>query len=160
MQRIYIPNKRIATLGSAHFIKVDATNQNRTLGGAVFRLYKLNAETGIYEVLLQNLVSQADGRLTINQLEQGRYMLEECNAPSGYMLENARVCFSIMTDASGNATSTDTILLLNRPVGKNCCYCFRCNCTCFCNCFCEKTCFRCCESLRVTQFFNKPQGFS
>ena len=129
MKRIYITNKKKSTLGSAYFTKVDASNQSIKLRGAVFNLYMLKERKCCYEECLLGLVTKDDGTLTINQLAVGKYMLAECKAPNGYMLEDTKVFFCIKQDEAGEAIDTKNIMILNNPKSKECC-CERCYCDC------------------------------
>ena len=73
-------------LGSVEIIKVDESDQNIRLEGAVFDLYKLNAVSGQYDLIRTSLVSGSNGSIILSDLSPGNYKLVETQAPSGYRL--------------------------------------------------------------------------
>ncbi|MBU5338770.1 LPXTG cell wall anchor domain-containing protein [Enterococcus faecalis] len=68
---------------------------NEMLAGARFRL--LNFEG---KIIKDDLVTNEDGVLTIDGLKVGNYQLIEMQAPTGYILDNAAINFTINKDSS------------------------------------------------------------
>ena len=71
------------------------------LPGAVFKLYKVvkdtSSQTGseISVDTKREFISNDKGQFTINQLGEGKYELQEINAPIGYVLLNEKISFTI-----------------------------------------------------------------
>lgn len=78
--------------GNAEFIKTDA--EGKPLEDAHFTLY--NGE----EVVSDNLVSDENGRVVLEQLSPGQYVLKETKPLDGYILNTETIAFEI--DESNN----------------------------------------------------------
>jgi uncharacterized surface anchored protein len=68
----------------------EAEQSGSRLSGAVFGVYR-----SLDEKRFADLTTNADGEASL-ALEQGEYYLRELKAPYGYLLEQARICFTIM----------------------------------------------------------------
>ncbi|MDI9498715.1 MAG: leucine-rich repeat protein [Bacillota bacterium] len=81
-QSIYFPNARKTVDGAVVVTKVDT--EGAPLQDAVFSLAMLNKATSTFEVLYE-ANSDADGRVTWDELEPGSYEIREVAAPVGYI---------------------------------------------------------------------------
>ncbi|MBC1921513.1 SpaA isopeptide-forming pilin-related protein [Listeria grayi] len=89
--------------GSVQLTKVDSQDAAKTLQGAEFKLVDNDGKT-----LRENLTTNADGILKINDLALGSYSLVETKAPTGYILDDSPVKFTITAD------NYDTTIDLNK----------------------------------------------
>jgi len=114
---IYIENE--LAKGSIAFIKVDSQNQDITLAGAVFALYRLNVGTGEYELIQAGLITGANGTLIISDLLPGSYKLVETQAPPGYYLDpnNNTTFFTVTLDENGEVIEEQPIYIGNTLLG-------------------------------------------
>ncbi|MEK5495092.1 SpaA isopeptide-forming pilin-related protein [Paenibacillus sp. FSL R7-0297] len=80
-QLVLSPIANIETIGSIKFVKVDATDGNKKLEGAVFKL------TNSSKVVVGTKTTNANGEIVFDNLKVGVYTLEETAAPAGYDLE-------------------------------------------------------------------------
>uniref|UniRef100_UPI0022E86527 SpaA isopeptide-forming pilin-related protein n=1 Tax=Lactococcus lactis TaxID=1358 RepID=UPI0022E86527 len=76
--------------GSAELIKHDS--QGQALKGAVFKVIDSKGKS-----IKENLVSDKDGKVLIENLAPGDYSFVETKAPSGYILNTSKVDFTIST---------------------------------------------------------------
>lgn len=76
-------------LGSVTLTKTD-DKSGTALQGAIFELQDKDGT-----VLQSNLTTDADGKLTVDDLEPGDYQLVETQAPDGYELDSTPVTFTI-----------------------------------------------------------------
>ncbi|WP_290139895.1 SpaH/EbpB family LPXTG-anchored major pilin [uncultured Dubosiella sp.] len=93
----------------------DLNGTHEALAGAIFKLYdannqevKVKGENGVYVVssdpdenTVTELVSNAQGKITVSGLDAGTYTLKETKAPDGYTLSYDTVDFTI---AAGDNT--------------------------------------------------------
>ncbi|MFC0493359.1 SpaA isopeptide-forming pilin-related protein [Listeria grayi] len=79
--------------GSVQLTKVDSQDAAKTLQGAEFKLVDNDGKT-----LRENLTTNADGILKVNDLALGSYSLVETKAPTGYILDDSPVKFTITAD--------------------------------------------------------------
>ncbi|MBP3040219.1 LPXTG cell wall anchor domain-containing protein, partial [Bacillaceae bacterium Marseille-Q3522] len=79
------------TPGSVELTKVDKDNRDLTLEGAVFALQDSEGNT-----LQEGLVTNAEGKLVINDLKPGNYQLVETAAPEYYELDSTPIEFTIV----------------------------------------------------------------
>ncbi|MGY3704940.1 SpaA isopeptide-forming pilin-related protein, partial [Vagococcus martis] len=84
---ITITNKIVT--GGVELIKT-APDKNKTLAGAVFKLLKQDGT-----LLKENLVTDDDGRLFVDNLIPGEYQLVEIKAPENYELDWTPIKFKI-----------------------------------------------------------------
>lgn len=89
-QPILIAN---SLLGSVEIIKVDESDPNIRLEGAVFDLYKYNAVSGQYDLIRTGLVSGSNGSIILSDLSPSDYKLVETKAPDGYRLPVVDGCY-------------------------------------------------------------------
>ncbi|WP_166667230.1 SpaA isopeptide-forming pilin-related protein [Companilactobacillus nuruki] len=86
--------------GSVTLTKIDATTQKK-LEGAIF---ELTDSTG--KIITDNIRTDQNGTLSINDLPFGDYVLTEVIAPDGYQLNDSPIKFSIPNNGNSNATLT------------------------------------------------------
>ena len=111
------------------FTKVDGTNPDKTLPGAVFALYrdsactepvyvKANGAEGVYIVdkdstASNSVVTPASGQVVIMGLAEGTYYLKETTAPAGYNLLTAPVEVTIAAGSGDEMTVGGTKYYVN-----------------------------------------------
>ena len=83
-------------IGSATLTKTDATDTAKTLSGAVYTLQKKNS-VGVFEDYQTGLTTDSNGQIKAIGLETGDYQFVETKAPSGYLINQNPVQFSIAT---------------------------------------------------------------
>ncbi len=89
--------------------KVDATNSNKGLQGAEFRIERANGS-----IVKQNAVTDNEGYINVKGLEPGDYVAIEITAPPGYMLPEGKDAETRIHLESGK---TETILIKNYKPG-------------------------------------------
>ncbi|MCT3573752.1 LPXTG cell wall anchor domain-containing protein [Levilactobacillus brevis] len=95
-------------IGSATLTKTDATDTTKTLSGAVYTLQKKNS-VGVFEDFQTGLTTDSNGKIKAIGLETGDYQFVETKAPSGYLINQTPVQFSIATsDISANHAVTQS----------------------------------------------------
>lgn len=72
--------------GKVVVTKVDSTDTTKVLPGAVFALENSNGD-----ILDDRLITGKDGKITVNDLPDGKYRLIETRAPEGYKLSPFRL---------------------------------------------------------------------
>ena len=88
--------------GSVKLVKVDADTQ-RPLQGAKFDLYYGNTKIGTY-------TTDANGEITVNNLEAGDYTWKEVAAPTNYNVSTSNYTFAISKDGQvANVKATDKV---------------------------------------------------
>lgn len=107
LNRIPVEEPRIP--GRAVLIKTDASDHSIVLEGAEFRLFR---EDGA--LVRDNLVTDRQGKLTVEDLEWGTYYLEEIKAPDGHYLHGSRKTYFTV---GAKATVTE-LEAENRSYGK------------------------------------------
>lgn len=85
---IYSTDPRIK--GKAELTKVDEADEDTTLEGAVFTLYRNDGT--VYD---DDLVTDGDGKITVDELEWGSYYFLEKTAPRNYGLNDTKIRFSV-----------------------------------------------------------------
>lgn len=63
------------------------------LAGAVFNLYKV--VNGEETLVMSNLITDSNGKISIKGIELGEYIFEEVQAPAGYRIKNVRTHFVV-----------------------------------------------------------------
>ncbi len=63
------------------------------LTGAVFNLYKV--VNGEETLVMSNLITDSNGKISIKGIELGEYIFEEVQAPEGYRIKNVRTRFVV-----------------------------------------------------------------
>lgn len=95
-------------IGSATLTKTDATDTAKTLSGAVYTLQKKNS-VGVFEDYQTGLTTDSNGQIKAIGLETGDYQFVETKAPSGYLINQTPVQFSIATsDLEANHAVTQS----------------------------------------------------
>ena len=79
--------------GSVELTKLDEDNNKLPLGGAEFKLLNSNKE-----VIKENLVTNENGKIIVEELEAGIYYFVETKAPIGYELSDKEYMFEIKED--------------------------------------------------------------
>ncbi|WP_192825593.1 SpaA isopeptide-forming pilin-related protein [Bacillus pacificus] len=74
--------------GQVEITKVDATDTNKKLAGAVFEILKDGTK-------IDTLTTDKNGKATSKELEPGDYILKEVQAPEGYELSDKGIEFTI-----------------------------------------------------------------
>ncbi|MCI2032189.1 MAG: SpaH/EbpB family LPXTG-anchored major pilin [Lactobacillus sp.] len=123
--------------GGYLFTKISSTDVTNGLKGAEFRIHRTVAGTteyaqlngtmgtdGLYQPTTitwtptaadaTKLVSGNNGRLQINGLETGQYVLEETKAPNGFLLANKNTPFTILKGTDGKLALTEANLLAQK----------------------------------------------
>ncbi|MFC5466819.1 MSCRAMM family protein, partial [Lederbergia graminis] len=77
--------------GSVELIKVDKDDNKLTLEGAVFAL-----QTDYGETIQEELTTDAEGRITVDNLKPGNYQFIETKAPDYYQLDAKPIAFEIV----------------------------------------------------------------
>ena len=94
--------------GSLRLVKTDASDPERHLEGAVFRLLREDGST-----VREGLKTDEKGELAVEDLEWGTYWLEETKAPDGhYLYGNLRKMFTV-----GASQLTAELEMENRSYG-------------------------------------------
>ncbi|MFC6175418.1 SpaA isopeptide-forming pilin-related protein [Companilactobacillus huachuanensis] len=88
-------------VGSITITKTDATT-NQALSGAEYELKDARGK-----VIISNAVTDADGKVTINDLPYGTYTLLEVRAPDGYLLNTNTHVFTIPDNGSVNLMANE-----------------------------------------------------
>lgn len=100
--------------------KVDSGNTSAYLGGATFRLTK-KGDNDTYQAVTVDGVTDASGTFTVDEngtrltgLDDGEYMLTELSAPSGYIVTDSTVKFTVSDGVAQNfGTVADNAWLVN-----------------------------------------------
>ena len=88
--------------GQLKLTKVSDRNTKARLSGAKFALYSADDK-----LLKNNLVTDANGELTVTGLEWGDYYVKELEAPTGYIISNEKVSFTV--NAANDAYAALTV---------------------------------------------------
>ncbi|WP_156681822.1 SpaA isopeptide-forming pilin-related protein, partial [Pediococcus claussenii] len=95
------------TIGSVTLTKENADGSVK-LAGAVFKLVDANGS-----LVESNLVTDANGNITVNNLGAGSYQFIETSAPTGYILNNNPINFTI-----SNSNVNATVSAVNTAIAK------------------------------------------
>ncbi|WP_424348627.1 SpaA isopeptide-forming pilin-related protein [Latilactobacillus sp. 5-91] len=82
--------------------KTDAANAAKVLAGAHFKLVKVDETPN--KVIKADVVTDANGKLRVEGLSNGKYQLIETQAPTGYELDSTPVDFEIIDNQKGAVT--------------------------------------------------------
>ncbi|WP_436667313.1 SpaA isopeptide-forming pilin-related protein [Latilactobacillus sakei] len=82
--------------------KTDAANAAKVLAGAHFKLVKVDETPN--KVIKADVVTDANGKLRVEGLSNGKYQLIETQAPTGYELDSTPVEFDITDNQAGAVT--------------------------------------------------------
>nr|WP_233167612.1 SpaA isopeptide-forming pilin-related protein [Paenibacillus roseus] len=77
--------------GAVELIKTDADAQGQVIEGAVFELQNAQGQ-----VILSNLTTNSDGKITVGNLLPGSYQFVETAAAQGYRLDDTPIAFTIV----------------------------------------------------------------
>ncbi|GGD81836.1 SpaA isopeptide-forming pilin-related protein [Paenibacillus nasutitermitis] len=91
--------------GSIEVIKLDKDDHSQLLDGAVFELDKVNSDNTRTQI--GTTYATVNGKLTIDDLEQGKYELREINAPAHYVLNSPNTPISVELDQSNVSTTIE-----------------------------------------------------
>lgn len=91
--------------------KVSDRQPTVTLQGAVFKLYKADGTPANNTEYTTN----ADGTLTVNNLDWGSYYLKETKAPDGYKISDKKIEFTINADNDAGA-ELETVTVENEQI--------------------------------------------
>lgn len=109
------------------FTKIDADKKDEYLQGAKFKLYKedgtlikFRKDKAYYEVdpngKAEEIVTGENGNVYIHGLEDGKYYLEETEAPEGYELSKEKIHFEIKSGRYVNKDGKlDILKVYNKP---------------------------------------------
>ncbi|WP_125587696.1 SpaA isopeptide-forming pilin-related protein [Companilactobacillus jidongensis] len=90
--------------GNVTLTKEDTDDTSKVLSGAVFEL--LNSEG---KILNNHLITDSNGKITLNYLDPGKYSLEEITAPDGYKIGTDNIQnFTIADNQSTDQSFTMT----------------------------------------------------
>ena len=95
--------------GSVKLRKINSENQNETLAGAEFSLYKDNV------VIRTGLTTGSDGTLVVGDLELGSYYFVETKAPKGFVLDTTPRSFTLTME---NTTASLVIEIPNKKIDR------------------------------------------
>lgn len=114
MSTIYIKNKLKKSI--VKFIKKDGKT-NKLLEGAIFSLHKYNEEIASYEEIRNNLSTDVNGELVVDELVPAKYKLVETKAPDGYYFDETKEnLFEISLDKDNEIIQLETITITNMPL--------------------------------------------
>ncbi|MDO5096107.1 MAG: SpaA isopeptide-forming pilin-related protein [Peptostreptococcaceae bacterium] len=82
-KRVHLINRRITTTGTLIIQKIN--DEGAALDGAKFRLTKANEQSFTLET-----PASVNGQITIPNLEEGQYLLEEIAAPTNHILDTSK----------------------------------------------------------------------
>ena len=97
--------------GNAVLTKVDASDTNTVLPGAV---YDLVDSTGA--ILQTGLTTDANGKITVSDLPTGTYSFVETKAPEGYQSSLQPISFTISKGETTQVEAKDTLIESDIPV--------------------------------------------
>ena len=93
--------------GKMEITKVDSRDTTKVLPGATFEL-----KNEIGQVIKTGLTTDANGKITVDDLPDGKYQLIETQAPAGYQLDSTPVTVII----SENNNHTATAVVKDQPL--------------------------------------------
>jgi uncharacterized surface anchored protein len=91
--------------GSLEVKKVDASNRELPLGGAIYELYR---KSGDKKNLIQTQTTNEAGIAIFQGLLAGDYVIKEITAPSGYILDGSEHPFTLQPAENKKVTYTNT----------------------------------------------------
>jgi uncharacterized surface anchored protein len=91
--------------GSLEVKKVDASNRELPLSGAIYELYRKSGET---KNLIQTQTTNEAGIAIFQGLLAGDYVIKEITAPSGYILDGSEHPFTLQPAENKKVTYTNT----------------------------------------------------
>lgn len=120
-----ISTKKVSVYtGSKQFVKIETNKPNKRLAGAVFLIknkagnYLQRTANGYKwtsnESDALHLTSDKNGAFSIIGLRTGDYWLKELKAPSGYILSETEIPFTISTSLSEDKETVGRLKVVNR----------------------------------------------
>ncbi len=100
-ETINVEISNIKIRGNIEGIKVG--EKNEPLSGAVIGLFKGNETSFTEEHAISTVTTSDNGKFAFNNIEYGKYIVAEIEAPTGYVLTNER--FPVMIDENGKRIS-------------------------------------------------------
>ncbi|MGT9147918.1 SpaA isopeptide-forming pilin-related protein, partial [Enterococcus faecalis] len=91
-EKIQLEKSNISTTGSVELTKVDEKT-NTALQGAVFEIRNSNGS-----IVRSALQTNLEGKILVDGLKSGEYSFVETKAPTGYVLDNTPIKFTIEKD--------------------------------------------------------------
>ncbi len=114
-------NKEIVS--DVNFVKIDAAKDLQgntiTISGAVFKLYKAEADWKQGDVVKDNVESGANGAFGFEKLVPGNYLLIETKAATGYSLPQNPWKITVATDGTVTVTKNNETIIPITSGGKN-----------------------------------------
>lgn len=101
LEKFNVSTTVVSNTGTVVLTKVDAT-LNKLLPGAVFDLLDSNGQ-----VLQSGLTTNAEGQITISNLEAGDYSFVETAAPDGYEIDETPIAFTVTKDTTNTLEAKD-----------------------------------------------------
>lgn len=93
--------------GSVSFVKKN--NEGKTLNGAEFDLFNSKGE----KVNDQPLVSDAKGKVSVDNLAPGKYTFVETKAPKDYLLNDKKISFTVKASNNGEVPTIELSDFIN-----------------------------------------------
>lgn len=105
-----------APKGSLKIIKKTSVEKAKQpfLSGAEFKLSKADENGNATEVVAENIVTDENGELLVEELDLGTYVLEETKAPKNYKLDNKKHVVTITENEETDNMTVTTIT--NEPL--------------------------------------------
>lgn len=101
LKKFNVPINIIPDTGNVVLTKSDS-KVNKLLPGAVYTLLDSNGK-----IVESGLVTDANGQISIPDLEAGNYSFVEVTAPEGYELNKTPIEFTVVKDSTNNVAATD-----------------------------------------------------
>ncbi|WP_243343827.1 SpaA isopeptide-forming pilin-related protein [Anaerococcus sp. AGMB09787] len=105
--KVKVYNRKV-TRGYKKFVKVDSTDNTKTLEGAEFNLYRQDDDK-----FIKSLKSDSKGEFEVRNLDYGKYYLREVKAPKGYLLQGNKIEFEISKQDQDDVVQTR--IIENKP---------------------------------------------
>lgn len=104
------------SVADVKLVKVDAADKSVTIRGARFALYEANENWSKASLVKEDIVSGNNGRIDLNAIPVGNYLLEETEAATGYSLPTNPWRVTVegggtvkVMDGNGHAVDVDNV---------------------------------------------------
>lgn len=104
------------SVADVKLVKVDAADKSVTIRGARFALYEANENWSKASLVKEDIVSGNNGRIDLNTIPVGNYLLEETEAATGYSLPTNPWRITVegggtvkVMDGNGHAVDVDNV---------------------------------------------------
>lgn len=104
------------SVADVKLVKVDAADKSVTIRGARFALYEANENWSKASLVKEDIVSGNNGRIDLNDIPVGNYLLEETEAATGYSLPTNPWRITVegggtvkVMDGNGHAVDVDNV---------------------------------------------------